>query len=42
MKVLLKKDIYESRKQYTRPTRKPPQPQKMRNTIQKKKIDADA
>ena len=41
MKVVLKKKVYASREQCTRLTEKPPQPQKVRNALQKKK-NADA
>ena len=40
MRVVLKKEVYASRK--LRLTEKPPQPQKVRNTLQKKKKNADA
>ena len=37
MRVMLKKEVYVSREQYMRLTEKPPQRQKVRNTLQKKK-----
>ena len=39
MKVVLKKEVYASRK--LRLTEKPPQPQKVKNTLQKKNADAN-
>ena len=41
MRVVLKKEVYASREQCMRLTEKPPQPQKVRNTLQKKNADAN-
>ena len=41
MKVVLKKEIYGSREQCTGLTEKPPQPQKVKNALQKKNADAN-
>ena len=41
MRVMLKKEVYASREQYMRLTEKPPQRQKVRNTLQKKNADAN-
>ena len=37
IKVLVKKEVYKSCEQCTRPIKKPPQLQKLRNVLKKKK-----